>query len=143
MRRGDVLVAELSDRGRRFSYVARFGGSADAEGQAISTAAQGWILVEGGTDSPDFPPSSATNKSRHEGSQSFAMALQPCKTGVFRSRFLSEADDHVAPAIALAPALDAFTAAFSGAFTAAGLTKTSEEPTASVQIAPVCPSTIP
>lgn len=141
MKRGDVLVAEISDRGRRFSYLARFGGPADAAGRAISTTARGWVLVEGDTDSSDFQPSSAPNKSRHEGAQPFAMVLQPCRTGVLRSRFLAEADDRMAPAIALTPALDAFTTAFSGAF-AAGLTKAGEEP-ASVQIAPACPSTMP
>src|SRR5712691_10065783 len=120
----DVLVAELSDRGRRLSYMARFGGSGDEEGRAISTSAQGaWVLVAGNTDSRDFPTSLVTNTSHRESLQSFAVALQPCRTGVLYSRLIPEAHNRVAPGIALAPALDAFTTAFPVALTVAELAK--------------------
>jgi hypothetical protein len=140
----DVLVAELSDRGRELSYVARFGGSADEEGRAISTTAQDpWIFVAGDTVSPDFPTSSAANTSRHDGLQSFVVALQPCRTGVMYSRLLAEDDNLPGPKLALTAALDIFTATSSGAFPTADLGKTGQKPVASVQIAPTCPLTAP
>jgi len=140
----DVLVAGISDRGRRLSYVARFGGSADEEGRAISTLAQGaWILVAGATESSDFPVSPGVNSPHRDGMQSFAVGLQPCRTGVLYSRLLPEVDNRLAPGIATTPALDAFTTAFPGAFNPAGLLKAGQKPVASAPIAPTCASTKP
>jgi hypothetical protein len=139
----DVLVAELSDRGRRLSYVARFGGSAEEEGQAISTTAQGaWILVAGATASPDFPTSLAT-KTPHRDLQTFAVGLQPCRTGVQHSRLFAEADSPIAPGIALGPALDAFATGFLGEVGTTGSIKAGQKPIASVAIAPTCSSSKP
>lgn len=133
--RSDVLVAELSDRGRRLSYVATLGGSADEEGRAISVTEQGpWILVSGDTESPDFPVSSAVNKSRRVGMQPFVIALQPCKTGILASRLLTRSDDADAPVISLTPILDAFTTAFPGLLRPRG------NLASSVVSAPGCPA---
>jgi hypothetical protein len=137
----DVLVAELTDRGRRLSYAASFGGQADQEGRAISVAANGgWIFVSGDTDSPDFPASSANNNSRGN-LKTFAVALEPCNSGVQYFRFLAEPKGSTAPMIALTPALDAFAAAFSQAGTVAERLKAGQKPAASVHIAPACLST--
>ena len=140
----DVLVAELSDRGRRLSYVARFGGSTDQEGRAISTTAQGaWIFVAGDTDSRDFPTSSPANESHAKGVQSFLVALQPCRSGAQYSGLLTEVNRDTTVPIALAPALDAFSAVFGGAVTATELVGYGQKSVASVQIAPACPSIPP
>jgi hypothetical protein len=140
----DVLIAELSDRGRRLSYVARLGGSADEEGRAISTTARGaWIFVAGDTGSRDFPTSAQAGHSRPEGLESFAVALQPCKSGAQYSGLLTEVRMSAAVPIALTPALDAVTAAFGGAVDAVKLVRPGVKPVASVQIAPACPSTPP
>ncbi|MEO7143387.1 MAG: hypothetical protein ABI165_07770 [Bryobacteraceae bacterium] len=139
--RDDVLVARLLDHGRRLSYVSTFGGSGDEEGRAISTNAQGtWIFVEGATNSPDFPASLAANASRREGTQAFAIALQPCRTGIQYSRLIPEVDSGRTPGIALSPALDAFTSALSGAIAVLEPGSAGQKPFASVQIAPACPA---
>lgn len=141
---GDVLVAELSDRGRRLSYAASFGGRAEEQGQTISATGQGaWIFVTGDTDSPDFPTSSAENDRHQEGLQSFAVALQPCRSGAQYSRLLTEVSSNTAPAMALTPALDAFTSAFSGGIAGYQRGITGRKPFVPVQLAPECPSTKP
>jgi hypothetical protein len=118
-----ALIAELSDRGQRISYLARFGGSTDEEGRAISISATGrWVFVTAEADA------------HHEqGLQSFAVALEPCQTGILYTRPIPEKDRLAAPEIALAPALDAFSNAFSGTFAAASQK-------AVVSIAPACSS---
>lgn len=89
----DVLVARLSERGRRLSYLAHFRGSADDEPQAIAESENGaWVLLAGATT---------------------AFALQPCKTGTFYSHRIPE-DASDLPEIELAPALDAFAASLTG-----------------------------
>jgi hypothetical protein len=80
----EALVAQLTDRGRKLSYVGRFGTPAGDEGRGISVSGDGaWIFVAG---------------------ESFVVALQPCKT----DGSLAEFDHRLAPAIALTPALDAY-----------------------------------
>jgi hypothetical protein len=136
----DVLVAELSDRGRRLSYVAAIGGVARQEGRAISTSSLGaWVFVTGATDSPKFLTSSLTNASPRQ-NLSFAVALQPCRTGVVSVRLLSEGDNRTAPGIALTPALDAFTAASAGYLDAGELRKSTAEASRAHLVAPDCPT---
>lgn len=113
----NALVAELADRGQRLSYVGRLGGSMNEEGRAISISPTGrWVFVTADT-----------------AAQSFAVALEPCQAGVLYERPIPEKDRLSAPEIALAPALDAFSSAFSGTFDAASQK-------AVVSIAPACPS---
>jgi hypothetical protein len=134
----DVLVAELSDRGRRLSYVAQFRGSSHQEGRAISSAAQGaWILVAGDTDAAVYPASPGANTGHRGAVQSFAAGLQPCRTGVQYARLLTETDRNTAPGIAIGPALDAFAALFSST-SAANSGKAGQEAVTSVQTAPPC-----
>jgi hypothetical protein len=136
----DVLVAEVSDRGRRLSYVASIGGVARQEGRAISTSPLGaWVFVTGATDSPKFLTSSLTNASPRQ-NLSFAVALQPCRTGVVSARLLSEGDNRTAPGIALTPALDAFTAASAGYLDAGELRKSTAEASRVHLVAPDCPT---
>jgi hypothetical protein len=133
----DVLVAELSDYGRQLSYVTSFGGVARQEGRAISTTSRGaWVFVTGDTDSPQFLTSSLTNASHSDG-LSFAVALQPCRTGILYARLLSEMDNRTALGIALTPALDAFTATWSGYLDRGELRKSPAE-TGRVHVAPEC-----
>jgi hypothetical protein len=123
--KGDVLVAELSDHGRRLSYTASFGGAANQEGRAISTSSLGnWVFVTGVTDSSNFLKSSLA-KAR-AGEESFVVALQPCVTGVLYSGLLTEMDTRFAPGIALTPALDAFSAYSSERFSAGAERKVAE-----------------
>jgi hypothetical protein len=137
----DALVAELSDRGSRLSYVAMLGGLADEEGRAISLDNQrGWSVVTGDTDSSDFPVTSAANESHLRRSQRFLVVLQPCRDGILYSR-LGEVAGSPAPEIALAPALDAFTAALPKVITMPEIVKPGRRPFVSVPIAPPCPST--
>ena len=140
----DVLVAELSDSGSRLSYLAQFGGSADEEGRAISADPQsGWIFIAADTDSPDLALSSATNTSQRDVLRSFAVGLQPCETGMWYARQLAGVDNHVAPGMALMPALDAFTSALSKVFNSLKPEDVMQRPIASVLIAPACSSTVP
>jgi hypothetical protein len=135
----EVLVAKLSDRGSRLSYVGLFGGSAHDEGRAISIIEKGqWVIVAGDTDSPDFPVSSPTDEPRRGGVQSFAVALPLCKPGILYSRVFTETHSSIAPGTASTPALDAFTSTI--ALTVEEPTKVDKLPIPSVQIAPACPS---
>jgi hypothetical protein len=134
----DVLVAGLADRGRRWSYMARLGGSAEEEGRAISTMQGHWILVTGETASPDFPVSSAASGSPPGKVRPFVAALEPCRTGILYSRLLTEADSGSAPEIALAPVLDAFAVGFPEALAASGFPKAGHQPAASVLKASPC-----
>jgi hypothetical protein len=105
----DVVVAELSDRGRRLSFAALFGGSGDEEGRAISTAAHGnWILVTGATNSVDFPGFARPNTKVADPLKSFWAALRPCGTAALHSQGLANEDINIAPQIVQTPALDAF-----------------------------------
>jgi hypothetical protein len=136
----DVLVAELSDYGRRLSYAASLGGAANQEGRAISTSPRGaWVFVAGATDSPKFLRSSLTNASPQQ-NLSFAVALQPCRTGVVSARLFSEVDNRTAPGIALTPALDAFTTASSGNLDAREMRKGTSDADRVYLVAPDCPT---
>jgi len=129
-----AIVAELSDRGSRLSYVAMLGGLADEEGRAISLDNQrGWSFVTVDTDSSD---------SHFQRSQRFLVVLQPCRDGILYSR-LEEVAGSPAPEIALTPALDAFTAALPKVITMLEIVKPGHRPFVSVPIAPPCPSTKP
>lgn len=91
--RGDAVVIKVSSPGRQVEYMARFRGSAGAEGRAISAQTVGdWVLVSGRVGSD----------------RGFVAGIQACQTGAFRSVVLSDsrivAD---APVSALGPALDA------------------------------------
>ncbi len=115
-----VLAVRLSDRGRRFSYLARFSGAAGDEGRAIAATEPGtWILV---TSATAF------------------VAVQPCKAGILYARSMPEDGGHFPVEIASAPALEAFTAALYGAFPAGESGTASKPLRASVQIAPECAS---
>jgi hypothetical protein len=140
----DVLVAELSDRGHRLSYAAWFGGQGEAEGRTISATAQGaWIFVAGETDSRDFPTSSAANELRQEGLRSFAVALRACRSGAQYSRILPEVAGNTAPPLASAPAMDAFTTAFSAGIAEYPGGLTGRKPFAHLELAPECISAKP
>jgi hypothetical protein len=92
---GDAMVIKLSDRGRRASYMARFGESSSGnEGRAISTLPGGdWVLVSG----------------LRGGEQEFVAAIRACRTGAFHSTVFSKAGGAGdAPVNAFGPALDAF-----------------------------------
>ena len=116
----DVFAARLSDRGHRFSYLARFGGAAEDEGRAIGATDSGaWIFVTSATA---------------------VVALQSCKTGILYARSMREDNDNAQVEIALAPAMEAFTAALSGTLQAGELGTASKRLRASVQIAPECAS---
>ena len=135
---GEVLVAALSDSGRRLSYVARFGGHGAAEGRAISTSASGnWVLVVGETESAGFPVGTAKTAQR-EVPQSFAIALQPCTTGSMYSRLFAARDAGSSPEIAIPLALDAFTSAFPEELARPRASVDQKKPFASVQAAPKC-----
>jgi hypothetical protein len=98
---GEILVAAVSDNGRRLSYVARFGGSGGGEGRAISTnSAANWVLVAGETESAGFPAGSTAKTSPHKVPQSFAIALQPCTAGSVYARLFAARDDGNSPEIA-------------------------------------------
>ena len=132
----DVLIAALSDRGRRLSYVATIGGSGEEEGRAISIDPQGhWIFVAGDTESPDFPVSSGANQAHRAGLQPFVIALQPCKTGILSSRLITASNAAVSPGVAMTPALDAVATAFPGA---AAPLRARAKVAASVLNAPAC-----
>ena len=139
---GSVLVAELSDRGRRLSYAGEFGGSGTEEGRAISTISPGgWLLVSGETDSSDFPGLSGPQPS---GPRSFTVALQLCQTGVAYSELIPVSAGSVGPLIAVGPALDAFANASSVAFKAlASHSAAGRKTFTSVRIAPPCRSSQP
>ena len=141
----NVLVAELSDRGRRLSYLGEFGGSGTEEGRAIAMVPQGgWLLVAGETDSSDFPGSSGPQASGPQGPQSFTAALQLCQTGAAYSGLIPASVGSVAPPIAAGPALDAFANASSlplkllDSHSAGG-----QNAFTSVRIAPPCRSSQP
>lgn len=113
----DVVVARLSDRGRRFSYLAHFPGNNAA--RAIAVAGKGaWIF--------------ATNATA-------AFALQPCKAGVLYEHRMREGESNP-PEMAGAPALDAFAATLSGTFSSGEPGAAPKKLQASVQIAPECGS---
>ena len=112
---GDVLVAELSDGGRRLSYLTRFGGSETDEGRAISISPEGaWVAVAGDTESADFPAAQLPNRTAGKGSRSFVVALQACKTGNWHARLLPKPGLYFAAGIVSGPALDAWMAQSSG-----------------------------
>jgi hypothetical protein len=107
----DILVAEITDHGRQLLYVARLGGSGDAEGRAISINPRGeWILIAGDTDSPDFSPSGERGSSQRERQKSLVIALQPCKTGILDA--LPVPDSSAIASIVFPMALDAFASIF-------------------------------
>jgi hypothetical protein len=140
----DALVAELSDRGSRLSYVAMLGGSAGEEGRAISFSKQsGWTFVTGETDSSDFPVISAANEPHLPRPRRFLVVLQPCRGGVLYSRRLAELAGSPAPEIAFTPALDAFTAALPKVITVSEIVKPGLRPFISVPVAPTCSSATP
>jgi hypothetical protein len=121
----DVLVAKVSDSGKQLTYVAQFGEPGNQEGRAISISAKSpWILTAGDTD--------------REGSRSFLTVLQPCKTGIVYSSFVSDDVTSATPDIAVGPALDGFSSALSGT-AIAGVPGTGQKSAASIRIAPVCP----
>ena len=94
----DVLVAKLTERGRRISYLAHFRGSAADEAQAIASETGAWILVAGAHT---------------------AFALQPCKNGTFYSHSIPNELSNI-PEIELAPALHAFAAGLGDGIQAGG-----------------------
>ena len=112
--RGDnAFVAAISDHGRRLSYFARFAAAGTTEGRAISIAGNPTsVVMLGETDSghvqtppePDAPDARA--------SQSFIVALQPCRTGNLYVSALTGAEVATGPEIATVPALDRFASAF-------------------------------
>jgi hypothetical protein len=105
----DVVVAEVSDRGRRLSFAALFGGSGDEEGLAISTAAHGnWIFVTGDTNSIDFPGFAKPNTQATDAVKPFLVAMRPCGTVALYSKLLANDDVNTAPEIAQTSVLDAF-----------------------------------
>jgi hypothetical protein len=116
----DVLIAGVSASGRRLSYLARLRGP--GEGRAISVASGGrWLVVAGEAGSPDD-------------SKPVAIAAEPCKTGISESRPLTLYNDILE--IAVAPALDTFTAGAPFSFVPAKSTANSAP--LRVQIAPAC-----
>jgi hypothetical protein len=136
---GNILVAEITDRGRQLPFVARLGGAGDQEGRAISLSPQGdWVLVQGDTDSPDFPVSGGMRRSQGESQQSVIIAMQPCKTGLFDARSISGSAS-VAP-ITFGVALDAFAFVFRQRFGPAERAGVVQRPFVSTPIAPACPS---
>ena len=121
----NVVVAELSERGRRLSYRAEFGDTKHQQGRAISVDLKGtWLAVTGESDSAD-------------GLHSFVVALEPCQTGHWHSVLLNELSDRVAPAIAINSALDGFVTASASA--TARLMNNGTAPARAVQIAKPCP----
>jgi hypothetical protein len=105
----DAILIQLSDGGRRLSYVARFGGPGNQEGRAAAATADGqWVFVAGQTDSSG---SEAIEHSGINREMVFIAALQPCRTGAFYFRVVPEAIDINVPGIAFGPALDAFATA--------------------------------
>lgn len=94
----DVLVAKLTERGRRVSYLAHFRGSPGDEAQAIESENGQSVLVAGANT---------------------AFALEPCKTGIFYSHHIAEEVSDL-PEIELAPALHAFAARLAGGLHANG-----------------------
>jgi Beta-propeller repeat len=124
----DVLVAALSDKGNRLSYAAHFGAPPAAEGRAISTDPKGnWVFVSGAANAAGSPVS-------------FAMGLQPCKTGVMRSDFALRQAVADGPEIAIGPALDAFADSSGRSAFAAGFRETRKKMSVSVQSAAPCAS---
>ena len=141
--RSDVLIAALSDKGRRLSYLARLGGSGNQEGRAIATTeSPSWLLVTGETDSPDFRAAPTSNTVRPKVSSSFAVALQPCKTGVLRARLLPPAQVAGTPEIAAGPALDAFARSFSESLIST-MPALHGRPQTFVQASSICPAATP
>jgi hypothetical protein len=137
---GDVLVAELSDHGRRLSYLGQFGNSGAGEGRAISIDTRGaWIFVSGITSSPEFAAAGTPSKPRGDGLQSFALASQPCATGAVYSRLLPALQSQMPSEAALGIALNSFAAEFSGTLTTTMFPKDRHERSAALKIAPPCP----
>jgi hypothetical protein len=141
----NVLVAELSDRGRRLAYVSEFGGSGIEEGRAIAKATDAnWLFVAGETDSSDFPGSSDPPASGPQSARSFTAALQLCQTGAAAFELMPVSAESLAPHIAAGPALHAFSGASSVPFQALGSRAAAKQNRfASVRIAPPCPSSQP
>jgi hypothetical protein len=128
------FVAGISDRGRRLSYLSRFGGSGEDEGRAIAVSARGeWVFVTGETNA------------LHSGalaSRSFWLALEPCRTGHFYFGLISEADSPPLPEVVSTPALDAFAAIVRG--TLSGIAPAGTQNSGvSLKIAPACDSIEP
>jgi len=130
-------VAALSDRGRRLSYLAHFGGAGAGEGRAIAINPAGnWILIAGATQSSDFLKKSAAQTAPAGESQPFAIALQPCATGAIYAQRFADRDMEDSPEIAISPALDAVAAHFTGGGTMGGQSR----PSGSVKSGARCPS---
>lgn len=102
----EVLIAGLSDSGRRLSYAATFGGTGENEGRSISTTGK-WILVTGATQSPDFLTHQGGVTSGRGRQQTFALALQPCDAGAVYAELLAGTTDYGLE-LAVVPALEAF-----------------------------------
>lgn len=135
----DILVAEITDRGRQLPYIARLGGFGDAEGRAISISPHGkWILIGSDTDSPDFSASGGQGSPQREGQQSLVIALQPCKTGILDAHFVS--DSSQVASIVFPMALDAFSSVFPQRSRPPEPAASEQGPLLSIQRAPSCSS---
>jgi hypothetical protein len=100
-----VLVAELSDGGRRLSYSSQFGGSGNAEARAISIDAQGSrVIVMGDTEAPGSPTHARS-------SPPFIAVLQPCQGGILHFQ-IGTFDGDLVPAMVFGWALDSFASSF-------------------------------
>ncbi|HEY1242449.1 MAG TPA: hypothetical protein VGF16_17930 [Bryobacteraceae bacterium] len=105
----NVLVAGISDAGRRLAYAAEFGGSGRSEGRAISAIGD-WMVVLGATNSTNLFKDGTTAKAAPGLARNFWLAVQPCAGGRQYGQLFERGIVDSNPELAILPSLDAFAA---------------------------------
>ena len=112
----DSIVAEVAERGRRLSWVARSGGSDAQQFRPISTAAisttskDQWVLLTGTAVGPEVVNPETSKRSNPREQRVFFATLRTCGSNQFDFHLLPQAVSGEAPEIALGAALDSVAA---------------------------------